>query len=194
VTVTHLKYNSITCSKCNGALSRLMFNTPDFKSCPSCGVPLKIDVFPSLFNPPVSGQSGHIVLNDHESGCFYHPKKQAVVPCDYCGRFLCALCDMELNDQHLCPACLEKGKKKGRLKSLQNHRVLYDDTPLRLAVYPLLIFWLTIITAPMVFYFAIRYWNKPTSIIPRTKIRFVIALSLAGLQISGWGILVFSLL
>jgi hypothetical protein len=31
-----------------------------------------------------------------------------------------------------------------------------------------------------------RYWNAPGSIIPRSKIRFVLAFGLALLQIVGW--------
>jgi hypothetical protein len=32
----------------------------------------------------------------------------------------------------------------------------------------------------------IRYWKAPGSIIPRSKIRFVLAFLIAGLQIVGW--------
>ena len=96
------------------------------------------------------------------------------------------MCDCELNGQHLCPTCLETGKKKGKLRSLQNHRMLYDNAALALAVLPLLIFYFTIVTAPMALYLSIRHWNTPSSLIPRTKMRFVLAILLASLQIVGW--------
>ena len=51
--------------------------------------------------------------------------------------------------------------------------------------------WLTILSAPMAIYLSIRHWKSPSSIIPRTKVRFVAAIGLATLQIGGW-ILAFS--
>jgi hypothetical protein len=102
------------------------------------------------------------------------------------------LCNLELNGQHLCPACLETGKTKGKLKNLENHRTVYDNVALALAIFPLLIFYLTLITAPLTLYLAIRYWHAPTSIIPRrTKLRLVIAMVLAALQILGWIVLLY---
>lgn len=181
---------SITCTKCHRPLPSELFDTPDMTNCPHCGIALKVEVFPAFFKTIAPGRSGQTLVMDSESSCFYHPRKKAVIPCDMCGRFLCALCDVELNGQHLCPNCLETGKTKGKLKSLQNHRTLYDAIALRLAIYPLLIFWLTIITAPITLFVAIRYWNASSSIIPRTKVRSIIAIILASLQIIGWGFLI----
>jgi hypothetical protein len=149
-----------------------------------------MEVFPAFFQPSASGHAGDPIVMEQEASCFYHPQKKAVVPCDHCGRFLCALCDVELNHQHLCPNCLQSGKKKGKLKSLDNHRVLYDNIAIRLAVYPAisLIFWfLTILTAPAALFIAIRYWNAPPSLLPRTRIRFIAAILVALAEIGSWG-------
>jgi hypothetical protein len=35
---------------------------------------------------------------------------------------------------------------------------------------------------------AIRHWNSPRSIVHRTRIRFVIAIVLATLQLGGWAV------
>src|SRR5438874_13754528 len=84
-----------------------------------------------------------------EAGCFYHPQKRAIIPCAACGRFLCALCDVELNDEHLCPVCLETGRKKGKLTQLETKRTLYDSSALILSVLPIICLWpLSIVTAP----------------------------------------------
>ena len=112
---------------------------------------------------------------DDQASCFYHSQKKAVVPCAYCGRFLCALCDVEWDGKHLCPACLETGKKKGKIINHERRRVLYD-----------VLFWFTLFTAPIALYIAIRHWNSPTSIVGRSKIRFVLAIMLSGLQILAW--------
>ena len=54
--------------------------------------------------------------------------------------------------------------------------MLYDKIALALAVYPMLLFYLTFFTAPMAIFVAIRYWKAPASILPRTRIRSVIAI------------------
>lgn len=175
----------VTCPKCRAILDETAFNQPGLVPCPGCQAGLQVAVFPALFRTaaPVTGAER---AAENESTCFYHPQKKALLPCEGCGRFLCGLCDVELNGQHLCPACIESGQKKGRLKNLENRRVLQDSLALILATLPLLLFWITLITAPMALYVAIRHWNTPTSIIRRTKVRFVLAIVLASLQIVGW--------
>jgi hypothetical protein len=183
-----------SCTKCNASLPDEVFNAADFIRCPSCNSKIRIDVFPALLESPSSGPAAQSLLVESEASCFYHEKKKAVVPCDYCGRFLCALCDVELNGEHFCPSCLESGTKKGKLRNLQNHRILYDSIALSLAVLPAILIWPSIVTAPMAIFIAIRYWRAPLSIIPRTKVRFVLAIALATPQILGWAALVYTLL
>ena len=168
-----------------------MVNTHSLKSCPSCEGLLRADVFPALFRPISKGRAGQALQMDKEAGCFYHPRKKAVVPCAVCGRFVCALCDVALNGRHLCPGCFEKGRTRGKIKHLENHRTCYDSIALIVAVTSIFVYWISIFTAPLVIYLVVRHWKTPSSIIRRTKIRFVLALILAGLQITGW-ILFFS--
>jgi hypothetical protein len=165
-----------------------MLNFPDLAPCPACGALIRVEIFPALLRPPARGQGGEAIMVEGESSCFYHPQKKAVVPCQGCGRFLCALCDCELHGEHFCPACLELGRQKGRITRLENRRTLYDAVALSVAVLPLLIFYFTIITAPIALFIALRYWNAPRSIVHRTKVRLVLAIVLATLQILGWGI------
>jgi hypothetical protein len=153
---------------------------------------MQVDVFPAAFRELARGTAGESLLADDEASCFYHPKKKAVIPCEACGRFLCALCDIEFNGRHLCPSCLETGKRKHKIKNLEKHRTLYDSIALALAVYPMLFFWPTLFTAPAACFVGVRYWNAPRSIISRSKVRFIAAFVLAGLQIAGWSGLVYS--
>jgi hypothetical protein len=176
----------IRCTKCHVPLPYQLYNTSQLADCPSCGVPLQVDVFPALFKIYETGQTGENIILENESSCFFHPKKRAVVPCAACGRFLCALCDIEFNGQHLCPQCIEVGEKKRKMKSLETQRVLYDEIALALAIIPAIFIWPTVITAPMSLFIAIRHWKSPLSIIARTRIRFIIAMVLSGLQITGW--------
>ena len=177
----------IACTKCRAPLPPASYNLPGLRQCPACGAASQVEVFPAALRPPGPGASGERVLIEGEASCFYHPAKKAVVPCESCGRFLCAVCDVELSGAHLCPACLESGKKKGRLKQLENTRTLYDSLALAVAVFPMIFAWpITIVSAPIALYLAIRYRNAPTSIVRRSKWRAVLAGILAFLQIGGW--------
>lgn len=183
----------VHCPKCQAWLLEGVFNQPELSPCPACGVPLQIEVFPALFRQVHPGQTGETLMVEGESSCFYHPEKKAVIPCQGCGRFLCALCDCEIQGKHFCPTCLETGKSKGKIKNLENQRTLYDSIALSLAIYPLLLFYFTLFTSPAALFMAIRYWNAPRSIVRRTKIRYVIAIVLALAQMSGWGLLFYYL-
>ncbi|HEX9880369.1 MAG TPA: hypothetical protein VGB25_09265 [Candidatus Binatia bacterium] len=181
------------CTHCGAWLPKEVFNAPDLIGCPGCNVPIRVAVFPALFATPPAAQVPGPLPGENEATCFYHDKKRALLPCDGCGRFLCALCDFDLSGQHLCPSCLAAGKRKGALKSLENHRMLYDNVALGLAVLPALLLWPSIVTAPMAIFMAFRYWNAPLSILPRTRIRYVLAIALAVPQIMGWGVLFYFL-
>jgi hypothetical protein len=145
-----------------------------------------VEVFPALLSAPRVGGAGEAVLIEGESSCFYHPAKRAAAACDSCGRFLCALCDIDLNGRHLCPGCLQTGKRKGKLKQLENHRLLYDSLSFTLALAPMLIFYFTILTAPATIYIVLRHGKAEGSIVGRSKWRMVVAFIIALLQIAGW--------
>jgi len=179
----------IHCPKCKASLLDQVFNRDDFVPCPSCSEPLQVEVFPAMFRQVESGSGGDLVTTESEASCFYHPKKRAVLPCEACGRFLCALCDCEHKGQHLCPACLEAGRTKGKIKSLENTRTRYDNIALALTLYPLIIAYLTIITAPLALIVGIRYWRAPMGLTQRSRARMVVAMSLALLEICGWTLL-----
>jgi hypothetical protein len=180
---------SIQCSRCENPFPAAVFNTDGFTVCPSCTSWIRLIAFPAALKPADQGKTGDLILVDGEAGCFYHPEKKAVLPCDACGRFLCALCDVEMGADHLCPLCIETGKKKGKLKNLENHRVRYDDLALALAIIPILFSCIVALTAPIAMYVAIRYWNAPGSILPRTKVRFVVAIVFAVVEIVGCAVL-----
>ena len=176
----------LRCHHCKAALPQSVLDTPDWAHCPECGTLFRMLGFPAAFRRLDTGAGAATVLAEGESSCFYHPQKKAVLHCDGCGRFLCAMCDVELSGQHLCPGCLETGRKKGKLKQLQNHRLRYDSISLALAVLPMFIFWFTVFTAPAAIFVALRYWKAPSSLLQRSKVRFVVALLIAGFQVAGW--------
>jgi len=176
----------ISCTRCKTPLSAQAINTFALIPCPTCEAPIRADVYPALFRKLPSGHTGDALQAEGEAGCFYHPAKKATVSCSACGRFLCVLCDVELNNRHLCPGCLEKAKSKRKITNLETHRVCYDKITFFMALISMILIWPTIITAPVVLFMVIRYWRAPGSIIPRSKIRFILAFGIACLQIVGW--------
>ena len=143
------------------------------------------------------GSAAELAVEGSEATCFYHARKKAVVPCDRCGRFLCALCQVELSGENWCPSCIALHRKQGKLAGLDNRRMLYDNIALLLAVGPVavVVFWFfTLVTAPATLFVVIRYWRAPSSLVPRTKARFVIAGVVALLQLAAWGVLLFTVI
>lgn len=186
----------ILCSNCNGPLPWNSFSTDHLSHCPRCRAGYSGVLFPALLREPVAGSIGEIILANDESACFNHPQKKAVVACSYCGRFLCSLCDVDFGGRHLCPACIEIGVENKKIENLENRRTLYDDLALSLAVLPVLFLigiYFTFITAPMALIIAIRHWNSPSSIIPRTKIRMVLAILFSLIEIGVWIVVIYYL-
>jgi len=177
----------LACGGCGAPLPWAAFNTPARTRCPACGFEAEVLAFPALFREPERSRAGEVLLAEDQSSCFYHPGKAAVVPCDGCGRFLCALCRLPVGEEHLCPGCLEAGRGTGGGRRLQRRRTLWDSVALGLAVFPTFLWFLTFATAPAAIYLGIRHWGdarlSPT---PRTRARNIFAILVAGAQLAGW--------
>src|SRR6476469_5668757 len=136
---------SVACTGCQARLPPDFFNLQHFAPCPYCEATMRIRVFPALIRSESPAEAAPVV-EEGESSCFYHPHKRAVVACESCGRFLCALCDIEFGDSHRCPNCLSSKTRKQ--PELENRRTLYPGIALALATLPILIWPFTVITAP----------------------------------------------
>src|SRR3712207_2036733 len=122
----------VLCAGCGRSLPPDFENAADFAPCPSCLERVRVFAFPALRRAAAAAATAPAIASG-EASCFYHEMKQAVVTCDRCGRFLCALCDIDIGGSHRCPVCLESGKRKGKLDAVQNRGVLYDGIALSLA-------------------------------------------------------------
>jgi hypothetical protein len=101
---------------------------------------------------------------------------------------------VEFKEQNWCPGCLEASSRKRKGIDFENRRVLYDSVALAFATFPfLLLFWPCIFGAPVALYISIRYWKTPGSILPRTKIRFLVAILLAISQLVLIGALIYTI-
>jgi uncharacterized paraquat-inducible protein A len=185
----------IKCPKCKAYLDDRVLNLKELTPCPSCNVPIRVDVYPAMFTRPKTGVSGDTLHALDEASCFYHSEKQAVTYCSRCGRFLCALCDLEFGQEHLCTKCFETNQEKQVVSGFDNYRVLYDNVALFLVAFSLIpVFWFfSFLTAPAALFVVVRHWKTPLSIIPRSKIRFIVAFLLSSAQLTGWTLLIIAI-
>jgi hypothetical protein len=173
------------CTSCNHPLPEDSWNTAEMVSCVVCGTRFRALAFPALLQRTAAVRA-EVSRIEGEATCFYHSRKKAVTPCDRCGRFLCALCEIEFEGERWCPACLKSGQGKGAVRALETNRTNYDSMALVLATLPSIAIWPSLISCPIAIYIAIRHWRAPGSILPRTRIRYYLALFFATIQIVAW--------
>ena len=193
--MTELIQNSITCPKCAAVLTTEIFTSITGSSCPQCGLIMTGRLFPRFFKSHDNQANGIEVASDNESSCFFHPNKLAVSHCSECGRFLCALCELNIEDRTICPTCLEKLDREKKVKTFTNRVTFWDSIVLSLAILPMLFWPVTLVTAPLTFIFIWRHFKETKQyLIPRNRWRFYVAGMVAGMQITGWTVLAILLL
>ena len=175
----------LCCPHCRGVLTPQ--HTAELIPCPACGVPVQVLVFPAWFKMLAPGRPAERIITEGESSCFYHQGKQAVVPCDACGRFLCALCDCEIQAQHFCPGCVSAARTKDRSSQFERSRTNHDSVALALALVSILVGPVALMLGPAAILWALWFWRRPASILPRTKARSVIAILVGLASTGGWG-------
>jgi hypothetical protein len=181
---------TLNCGGCSWPLPPESWNRESGGACPGCGWRIQALVFPAIRGTR-AGDLPEAVAAATEASCFFHPASRAAVPCDACGRFLCHLCDLDINGRHLCPGCFEKGVATQKLETLETRRTMYDSLALAYATLPFLAFlYPAVIGAPVALYTVLRRWNAPSSVVPRTRIRFLIAALLALAEIAFFGFLI----
>jgi hypothetical protein len=112
--------------------------------------------------------------------------------CDHCGRFLCALCDLEVAGEHLCPACLSQGKDGSGVSRQNRGYTRHDMVALGLTIWPFLIFPpLIVLSAPIAIYYSFRHYKTPLSILPVRRWRFPLAILFAFIEIVSCGLLLY---
>jgi hypothetical protein len=173
----------VSCPSCGAALPVGAANSGNLTPCPRCGVRTLVEVYPALLAPRETKGVGELIVDDKEASCFYHPGKKAEAHCSYCGRFLCALCDVDFDGKHLCSACIQAGRTKGTIEEFRATGKAHWLIALHCAVGGLLFPILTFALGPAAFYYAIRYRKHPGSPVGPDKGIFILTLALATLAI-----------
>ena len=146
-----------------------------WESCPYCQTWLRIRVWPI-----VRQNSNAVSALSDQATCFFHPDKAFQACCQRCGRFVCALCDLQLGAEHVCPTCFERGRTDSGAKAgnaeWRYRDVLYDSIALT-AGWVWILFWPVLVVAlPAVIFLHVKYGKAPRSyLIPRSGWRFWVA-------------------
>ena len=166
-------------------------------ACRDCGHVIDYLLFPAASRREVAVAAPRA---EGESACFNHPHKRAEHECEACGKFLCALCSVQVGAHRICPECLHAGRKakssdaKARVSSLGDtfvsQRFVPGPAALLMAALGLLIF-VSFITAPIALALAVLALRKPGSLVSRYRAQAIVAIVLAVLQL---GFLAFSML
>jgi len=127
------------------------------------------------------------IIEEGQSSCFFHPKLPASKVCEISGRLICDLCQTEWNGQVVSFEALQSALGEASQRSQANTRIRWDNIALSLAVLPLLVWFMTLVTAPVALAIAIWQGRKgPCSVVQRSGWRYLLAGFLALVQIGFW--------
>jgi hypothetical protein len=162
---------TVPCPSCGGDVAPGEANA-GWQSCPYCEKRLQIRAWPVIRN-----SANAAAAMPDQATCFFHPDKAFQACCQRCGRFVCALCDLQLGAEHVCPTCFERGRVDTGLnggKAEWRHRdVLYDSIAMTMG-WGWILVWPTLLVAlPTAISLHVKYRKAPRSyLIPRRGWRF----------------------
>ncbi|HAV61889.1 MAG TPA: hypothetical protein DCY13_05950 [Verrucomicrobiales bacterium] len=174
----------VECPKCRTALPDQPAAAGLLTECPSCSLTLRLHTFPALFRTPEMGGRGTAAITAGEATCFHHEQKRAVATCEECGKFLCQLCDVTVEEAHFCPQCLQLGVTRGSLRQLERGRARHDQVMLGIVLLSFL-FWAVPLLPLAALILGLLKWKAPVSMVHRTHLRMGITMSLALVQFLG---------
>ena len=166
-----VELGTIPCPNCGGGVPPIESETGR-QSCPWCATEVQ-----ALLWPVIKPNANPAVALSDQATCFFHPEKAFQACCQRCGRFVCALCDLQLGSEHVCPACFERGRADSgpeAAKAEWRYRdVLYDSIALTVG-WAWILFWPSFIAAfPAAIFLHVKYRKAPRSyLVPRRAWRF----------------------
>jgi hypothetical protein len=162
---------TVACPNCGGAVTPM--EAPSrWQRCPYCDKQLRIRAW------LVAQQKTNAAsAMPEQATCFFHPEKAFEACCQRCGRFVCALCDLQLGAEHVCPTCFERGRTDtglhGGTAEWRHRDVLYDSIAVTLGWGWILIWPLIIAALPATIVLHVKFRRAPRAyLIPRSGWRF----------------------
>jgi hypothetical protein len=152
--------------------------------CGDCATVFQYTLFPAHRRTRPVARAVRSIEGD--ATCYFHAQNQAASVCDDCGRYLCAVCEVIEDQSRLCPPCIATRRKKVTQKA--DELVAYDSIALTLAVLPVVLWPITLVTAPATLGVVIFGWKKPRSLVRPGAGRFVLAVIVALIEIVVWAV------
>lgn len=173
----------LPCPECKRKLDTPSWHSATHGSCWHCRKDFQFVEFPArtASRRRISAKS---VEAAEQAACFYHSSNQAETVCEGCGRFVCAICGIEFGGRKICPPCIEITKETD-VRAI-THRTLYDGIALVAAGLPLLVWPVTLVTAPVALGIVIVGWRKPRSLVSNNRVKLILAGVIALIQIAAW--------
>jgi hypothetical protein len=162
---------TISCPECSGDVAPVEKPT-GWQSCPFCQKRLQIRLWPAIRQ----NTSAAAAMPD-QATCFFHPDKAFQACCQRCGRFVCALCDLQLGAEHVCPTCFERGRadsgSHGGQAEWRHRDVLYDSIAVALGWGWIIVWPVIVVALPAAIFLHAKYRKAPRSyLLPRSGWRF----------------------
>jgi hypothetical protein len=179
---------NLSCPHCGQPLPINLFVPGHPSQCPACNSRVEAYIFPEFDRDPPPRPGRHLA-QEHEAVCYFHSRFRAMTPCDNCGRFLCEICAISVGSRQLCPECLSQLRKQRNETGLVYYAPLFDNVALFLVIAPLVtvIFSsFTILAAPVSLFVSFYYWSRQWNLLPRSRLRFIMAILLCLLLIAFW--------
>lgn len=151
-------------------------------ACHACGAQVQFALFPAL-SKPLHAHAGDATVFSDEATCFFHESKRAVADCESCGRFVCGLCRLDWGNRILCPACISTPDTKHLLVT---SRTLYGNIALAVAAFSVLVFYVSLLIAPVALAIAIKSFRSEGSLVRPGRWTAWLAIIVASAELIGW--------
>jgi hypothetical protein len=165
---------TVACPNCGGAVTPTEASS-GWQNCPYCEKRLRIRIW------PVARQKTNAAsAMSEQATCFFHPEKAYEACCQRCGRFVCALCDLQLGAEHVCPTCFERGRTDTGLHAgtaeWRHRDILYDSIAVTIGWGWILIWPFIVAALPATIVLHVKFRKAPRAyLIPRSGWRFWVA-------------------
>jgi hypothetical protein len=185
---------NLSCPHCGAPLPMSLFGPGQRGQCPACRSQVEAYVFPEFYRE-TSVAPAIQLAQEHEAVCYFHARYRATTPCDLCGRFLCQVCAISVGRRQLCAECLSQLRKLRNETGLVQYAALFDNVALFLVAAPVVTVFFsffTIFSAPVSLFLSFYYWPRQWNLLPRSRLRFAIAILLSFLLIVLWTLAIYN--
>ncbi len=149
--------------------------------CPFCRKTITFQIFPRLTRTPPPEPISEVAAPG-EATCRFYPELKAEVVCDACGCFLSRRASIRWADRPLCMPCLHALREEKADTEFRADLKIWDNRALALlALAPF-----TLFTAPVAIFLLVRFRREPRGWVPRSSLRWWLAMILALLTLGAW--------